>query len=89
MAGVGQTYEQVSEGLPLGRRSPRGQLRWYLVRCHEGREQDTCAKVRQIVPAELLQDAFVRRKSFASVRVGEGDGAAAMLTMPLAIVARR
>ena len=32
---------------------------------------------------------FVRRKSFASVRVGEGDGAAAMLTMPLAIVARR
>lgn len=137
MASVGQTYERASEGLPLGRRSPRGQLRWYLVRCHEGREQDTCAKVRQIVPAELLQDAFVprkerqrkyhgqwqtdavrlswgevvedklhvqggplvgkedrvarfvRRKSFASVRVGEGDGAAAMLTMPLAIVARR
>ncbi len=196
MASVGQTYERASEGLPLGRRSPRGQLRWYLVRCHEGREQDTCARVRQIVPAELLQDAFVprkerqrkyhgqwqtdvvpffaghfvvattdapalsralaqlsfgvqmvgavgrgyqpisrdaqrvlteamdqshvvrlswgevvedklhvqggplvgkedrvarfvRRKSFASVRVGEGDGAAAMLTMPLAIVARR
>lgn len=48
--------------LPLGRRSPRGRLRWYLVACPEGQEAATCERVRQIIPSELLIDAFVPRK---------------------------
>ncbi len=56
------TYESGVAALPLGRRSPRGKLRWYLVACPEGREEATCQKVRRIVSAELLEDAFVLRK---------------------------
>lgn len=50
-----------SPSLPLGRRSPRGRLRWYLVACPEGHEQDSCDRVRAIVPTDLLEDAFVPR----------------------------
>lgn len=49
-------------GLPLGRRSARGVLRWYLVACQEGSEQSTCDRVRAIVNSELLDDAFVPRR---------------------------
>ena len=58
---------QGSEGaqytaLPLGRRSPRGRLRWYLVACPEGKEVISCEKVKQIIPADILEDVFVPRK---------------------------
>ena len=48
--------------LPLGRRSARGRLRWYLVSCPEGHEAASCERVRQILPQELLEDAFVPRR---------------------------
>lgn len=49
-------------GLPAGRRSPRGRLRWYLAQVPEGREAQTCEKVRRILPPEVLDDAFALRK---------------------------
>lgn len=48
--------------LPLGRRSPRGRRRWYLVQVPEGREQTYCDRVRSIVGAPALEDAFVIRR---------------------------
>lgn len=45
-------------GLPCGRRSPRGRLRWYLVAVPEGREESTCERVRRLVPRAVLEDAF-------------------------------
>lgn len=48
-------------GVPVGRRSPRGRRRWYLVHA-PGREQATCDKVRRLMPSDLLDDAFVMRK---------------------------
>ncbi|WP_165045737.1 hypothetical protein [Adlercreutzia sp. ZJ138] len=48
-------------GMPVGRRSPRGRRRWYLVHA-PGREQATCDKLRKILPPDLLEDAFVMRK---------------------------
>ncbi|WP_206214625.1 hypothetical protein [Adlercreutzia sp. ZJ242] len=47
--------------MPVGRRSPRGRRRWYLVHA-PGREQATCDKVRKLMPPDLLEDAFVMRK---------------------------
>lgn len=49
-------------GLPRGRRTPRGRLRWYLVQAPEGREASVCEKVKSLVPAEVLEDAFVLSK---------------------------
>lgn len=49
-------------GLPCGRRTPRGKLRWYLARADEGREREACERVRRIVSSELLDDAFVMSK---------------------------
>lgn len=67
--------DEIAEGtpasLPLGRRSPRGKLRWYLVSCPEGKEASTCEKVKQIVPQEILEDAFVLRKENQFKRHGE------------------
>ena len=51
-----------SPGIPFGRRVPRGRLRWYLARCHEGYESATIERIRSILPKELLQDAFVPRR---------------------------
>ena len=67
------TAEQTTEAfaLPLGRRTPRGRLRWYLVACTEGKEDLTCRKVRQIIPADILDDAFVPRKENQFKRHGE------------------
>lgn len=53
--------QELPAALPLGRRSPRGHLRWYLAACPQGREASTCQKVRQIIPQDLLEDAFVPR----------------------------
>lgn len=49
-------------GLPCGRRTPRGRLRWYLVHVPEGHEASTCERVRALVGPELLEDAFVMSK---------------------------
>ena len=45
--------------LPLGRRTPRGRLRWYLVECPEHTEAQMCEALRNVVPAHLLADAYV------------------------------
>lgn len=65
------TYEQRGGVLPLGRRVPRGRSRWYLVACPEGHELQTCAMVKRIVPAELLEDAFVPLKERQGKYQGE------------------
>lgn len=46
-------------GLPAGRRTPRGNRRWYLVHTPQGRERSVCEKVRSAVAPDLLDDAFV------------------------------
>lgn len=48
-------------GMPVGRRTPRGTRRWYLVHA-PGREQVTCEKVKRLVSPGLLEDAFVMRR---------------------------
>ncbi|WP_165249394.1 hypothetical protein [Adlercreutzia sp. ZJ141] len=48
-------------GMPVGRRTPRGTRRWYVVHA-PGREQATCDKVRKLMSPDLLEDAFVMRK---------------------------
>lgn len=49
-------------GLPAGRRTPRGRMRWYLVHVPEGMERATCAKLLKLIPSHLLSDAFVLSK---------------------------
>lgn len=56
--------------MPVGRRSPRGKKRWYLVHA-PGREQATCDKVKKIIPKELLEDAFVMRRECVKKYHGE------------------
>ena len=53
--------QDVPANMPLGRRTPRGTKRWYVVHA-PGREQATCDKLRKIVSPDLLEDAFVPRK---------------------------
>lgn len=55
---------------PCGRRSPKGRSRWYLVEAPEGREDETCERVRKIVPPSVLQDAFCIRKEHWMKRGG-------------------
>lgn len=57
-----ESSQTASSVLPLGRKSPKGILRWYLASCPVGREHSTCEKVRDIVLDDLLEDAFVPRK---------------------------
>ena len=57
-------------GLPVGRRTPRGRLRWYLASVPDGREQALCDKVRRLVEPELLDDAFVIQKEWWFKRQG-------------------
>lgn len=52
----------LAAGLPMGRRSPRGRERWYLLRISEGREASICAELRRLLPESVLADAFVLRK---------------------------
>lgn len=44
--------------------SQHGRVRWYLVHTANGKERETCEKVRRIIPHELMQDAFVMQKEF-------------------------
>ena len=44
--------------------SQHGRVRWYLVHTPNGKERETCEKVRRIIPHELMQDAFVMQKEF-------------------------
>ena len=57
--------------LPLGIRFPRERLDWCLVFCPEGKEATTCAKVRQIIPTDILKGALVLRKENQFKRHGE------------------
>ena len=57
-------------GLPIGRRSPRGKKRWYLVHA-PGREQATCDKVKKIISPDILEDAFVMRRERVKKYHGE------------------
>lgn len=49
-------------GLPCGRRTPAGRVRWYLLRVPEGREQDSCDRLLRLIPKDILDDAFVPQK---------------------------
>ena len=42
--------------------SQHGRVRWYLVHTPNGKERETCEKVRHIIPHELMQNAFVMQK---------------------------
>ena len=46
------------------------QIRWYLVHVPSGRERSMCARVRELIPKPLLQDAFVLQKEFWFKRAG-------------------
>ena len=48
--------------LPLGGRSARGRMHWYLVACEPGREEALCERVRRIVGDPVVEDAFVLRR---------------------------
>ena len=37
--------------------SQHGRVRWYLVHTPNGKEHETCEKVRRIIPHELMQNA--------------------------------
>lgn len=56
-----------------------GRVRWYLVHTPNGKERETCEKVRRIIPHELMQDAFVMQKEFWFKR----DGAWSLQTKPM------
>lgn len=53
---------RMAMGLPCGRRTPAGRVRWYLLRVPEGREQDVCDRLLRLIPKDLLDDAFVPQK---------------------------
>lgn len=59
--------------------SQRGRVRWYLVHTPNGKERETCEKVRRIIPHDLMQDAFVMQKEFWFKR----DGAWSLQTKPM------
>ena len=50
--------------------SQHGRVRWYLVHTPNGKERETCEKVRRIIPHKLMQDAFVMQKEFWFKRDG-------------------
>lgn len=66
-------------GLPAGRRTPRGRSRWYPVHAPEGMERSTCEKLRRIIPANVLSDAFVLSKE----RWAKRSGAWRLETVPM------
>lgn len=59
--------------------SQHGRVRWYLVHTPNGKERETCEKVRRIIPHDLMQDAFVMQKEFWFKR----DGAWSLQTKPM------
>lgn len=56
-----------------------GRVRWYLVHTPNGKERETCEKVRCIIPHNLMQDAFVMQKEFWFKQ----DGAWSLQTKPM------
>ena len=64
---------------PTGRRTPRGTLRWYPVRVPEGREAASAERLRKLVPADVLDDAF----SVQRERWFKRAGAWSVQTVPL------
>ena len=66
----GRRTAGLPDGFPRGRRSPKGILRWYLVPTPEGMEYPMAEKVKQLVPRDLLGDAFVVSKERWSKRAG-------------------
>lgn len=54
----------LAAGLPMGRRTPRGRERWYLLRMPEGREVALCDDLKRLMPQGILKDAFVLRKEY-------------------------
>lgn len=48
------TVSRMPMGLPCGKRSPQGRLRWYVLRVPEGREQTTAEHLRRILPNSVL-----------------------------------
>lgn len=60
----------LAAGLPMGRRTPRGRERWYLLRMPEGREATICAELKRLLPGSVLKDAFVLRKERWMKRAG-------------------
>lgn len=48
----------------MGRRTPRGRERWYLLRMPQGREASLCTDLKRLVPQGILKDAFVLRKEY-------------------------
>ena len=59
--------------------SQHGCVRWYLVHTSNGKERETCEKVRRIIPHELMKDAFVMKKEFWFKR----DGVWSLQTKPM------
>ena len=59
--------------------SQHGRVRWYLVHTPNGKERETCEKVRCIIPHNLMQDAFVMQKEFWFKR----DGGWSLQTKPM------
>lgn len=55
---------------PTGRRTPRGTLRWYPVRVPEGREAASAERLRKLVPASVLDDAFAVQRERWFKRAG-------------------
>ena len=64
---------------PTGRRTPRGALRWYPVRVPEGREAASAERLRKLVSADVLEDAF----SVQRERWFKHAGAWSVQTVPL------
>ena len=67
----GRRGVRLADGLPRGRRSPRGRLRWYLIQVPEGRERSLCGDVLRLVPRDVLNDAFVIMRERWMKRSGE------------------
>ena len=49
-------------GLPCGRRTPAGRVRWYLLKMPEGREEAVCRQLLRLVPGSVLADCFCAYK---------------------------
>lgn len=72
MQAQARTQERATSlaGMPVGRRTPRGKRRWYLVHA-PGREDRICAKVKKLIDPKLLEDAFVMRRERVKKMHGE------------------
>lgn len=60
----------LAAGLPMGRRTPRGRDRWYLLRMPQGREASICNELKRLLPESVLTDAFILRREHWMKRGG-------------------